>query len=156
MKTLVQIGVVGLLVYFVVSAGRPWLENLAGGAGLGPLGGGGSAAARCVAVAEDAAQHFGETVVRSLRPPIDYDRWSSGRSMAEGRVRQARDACRCSELTESNEREACDLATRALDELDSFIRWVDDGLRTPENPPVNTARRQEAVYALLDQARTHL
>lgn len=155
MKTIVQIGVIGLVLYFVVSEGRPWLENLFGGAGLGPHGAGGSPAARCIAVAEDAAEHFGETVVRSLRPPIDLDRWSSGRSMAEGRVRQARDACSCFDLS-GNEREACDLGVRALDELDSFIRWVDDGLRTPENPPVNVAMRQEQVYSILDKARSKL
>ena len=146
MEKLVKLILVLILILVAVQYGRPWFERVLGEQGVGPLGGGGSDAMRCVQLVERANGAFADQVRRHGTPPVNVERWGGSMRLTEGQVSQARSECTCNE-------EACRTASRALSELSSLMSSFDSAIRGGGPPPLNSARAQESIVTLLEQAR---
>jgi hypothetical protein len=150
LKLLVRVAIIAALVWLLVEVGLPWLARRADDAGLVARERGGAPGA-CAERVEDAVERFGEAVLPHLSPPVDLERWERTLASAEDRSARTREECRCDD-TASGESESCRAALEVLDELEAFQRHVDDTLRSGQ-PPVDFARRQEALLEGLERAR---
>lgn len=146
MKAIVKLAVVAAILYAAVIYGRPWLEELLGGMGVGELGGGGSPQRACIAAIERANDDFTDLVLRHASPPVDVAKWSSGYRLAEGRMRKAAIACECSE-------QGCAEARRALAVLEGSMSSTNLLLRSGR-PAVDLARDQQEILDLLVEAES--
>jgi hypothetical protein len=148
MRNLVTWLVVIVLAWLAWAEGWPWLRaqlertGAAGAAAAAPAGG--SEAGRCLAVARQAVDTFGERSA-SFSPQRDVDAWMRFGGQVQARIGQARDACGCIE-------EACSIARGAMDDLASLVDRMDAVVRGASEQVVSSAYELDAIYGELDRA----
>lgn len=145
MKSIVKLAVFAAIVYVAVIYGRPWIEEILGGVGVGELGDGDPPRA-CIAAIERANESFSQAVIEHSRPPVDTARWSAAYKMSEGRLRKSEVTCDCQE-------QGCAEARQALAELRDLMTTTNRELRS-NRPPQNVAQRQQRINELLIDAES--
>lgn len=99
----------------------------------------------CVQAAQRAYTVFENGIVDFSKPPVDLEKWADLRQRVDGRRSEADVACGCPT-------DACRLAQRAMDELESLTRLFDSELRRGSYP-TSAASQLTEIQALLDSAR---
>ncbi len=88
---------------------------------------------------------FGAGIRPFVRPPIDVYEWDTANLQIESRISEAESACLCFE-------QSCDKANEALSVLSDLLSDLDAGFRGDSPLPLNGARDQNRVDALLSEA----
>jgi hypothetical protein len=142
MKNIVKLAVLAVIVLIGLRFGRPWLEELNGRIGLGPLGSG-TDGQRCVAFAERSVEEFVKKAEKWGTPPINLERWSGSYRLLQGRLQDAYDQCGC-------EARSCGAGDRALDRLGEIMETTNLSFR--EGKAVDLVPYLERLRAQLDEA----
>lgn len=149
MRSVIRFAVFAAILYAIVVFAWPWVqEHLGSPAAFSPTGEvaeGASEATACVGLARDVASTFGSEAPRYANPPADTGAWMQFSGRIQREISGVRDRCGCLHPS-------CDLATRALDELDSLVYEMDGMIRGSTDSVSNPARGMERVYDLLDEA----
>ena len=145
MKRIISLAVVAAILYFAYTEFRPWLERQLGTGTSSSISDSAEGAQACVAFATDASMAFGAGIRPFVRPPIDVDAWDTANLEIESRIYEAESACLCFE-------QSCDKANEALSVLSDLLSDLDAGFRGDSPMPLNGARDQNRVDALLSEA----
>jgi hypothetical protein len=143
MLKLVRIAVVALVLYVVVNEAGPWIkEQLSSGSSGGDAKPG---PVRCVYLADEANEQFGDRVGRVSGPGADPAVWEGFLGEVRGHIGAAQQQCHC-------DQESCRKALEAMTTLEDLLHELDNRFRggVMERSAV---RRQQAVNELLNEAR---
>ena len=141
---LIAVAILAGIVYYALTQGLPWLETAMGsGAGSSAEG---SESAFCISQADAASDAIADELISNARPPVDSGVWGSALVRVAGALAAAESACSCPTA-------ACASGSEAVRELRAMFDELDDVARGNPMGIANPARRQERVYALLDEAR---
>lgn len=149
MGRIVQLVVLAVVLYFLVTEGWPWLQRELGRTGAAPrvaAGSGGGEQGPCLSRASGAADTFGDGLSRFSSRPVDTGAWMTFAGRVQQRISEARAACGCSHP-------ACSRAAQAMDELGSVVYTMDGYVRGSAESTANPAQAMERVYDLLNEAR---
>jgi len=102
---------------------------------------------RCIRLATEAAQDFGDGVSKYGRDRSDTGGWMRFAGRIQKRVESARNYCSCPS-------DACAKANSALVQLGSLIQRTDGMVRGSTEVTFNPATDMEEIYDKLDQARS--
>jgi hypothetical protein len=144
MSRLLGLAIIAVIIYFVLTQGMPWLQTA-----MGSGGGGGDAddgSAFCISQANAASDAISDELIPNARPPVDSSVWGTALVRVGRALAAAENACSCSTA-------ACAKGTDAVHELRAMFDEFDDIARGNPMGIGNPARRQEQVYALLNEAR---
>ena len=141
------------LIYAAVVYGWPWLQETIEGIGeetastakslsAGPGG-------RCIDLAEDAADRFGQGMRPFASPPYDTEAWSEFQTRIQDRISYARSECNCVE-------DACTYAAEALYELSSMVDDFGRMIRGGTQSSIDPGRDMERVYDGIARARASM
>ena len=142
---LLTLAILVVVGYYVVTQGLPWLETAMGSGGAGSAAED-SESALCIAQADAASDAVADELVPNARPPVDSGVWGTALVRVAGALAAAENACSCPTA-------ACAKGLDAVYELRTMFDELDDIARGNPTGIGNPARRQERVYALLDEAR---
>ena len=146
-QRLLVIAIIAIAIYYIVTAGLPWLKDQMGAAGGGGGAAGDSESFHCISQADAASETIADEVVPNARPPVDSAVWGTALMRGGGALGRAETACSCSTA-------ACAKGYDAVMELRAMFDELDDMARGNPMGFGNPARRQERVYDLLDEARS--
>ena len=102
---------------------------------------------RCIRLAAEVAQDFGDGVSKYGRDRSDTAGWTRFAGRIQSRAERARNFCDCPS-------DACAKAKSALVQLDSLIQRTDGMVRGSTEVMFNPATDMEEIYDKLDQARS--
>lgn len=148
MKALIKLAILAAIIWAAITYGSPYLEKISKGI-AGDAGPADGTSQTCIRAAFDASETFGD-VVTSMRVPPDMDRWDAGLAKARSAYDRAERTCECFNV-EGFAQPACDEAKKGLQELDRFMRAMDDGFRRGR-PVLNAPNFQERVDQHLNRA----
>lgn len=133
--------------------GWPWLQETVEGIGettaSSAKGLSGGPEGRCVQLANDAADRFGDGIGRFSSPPYDTEKWGKFVGKVENGIELAEAECACGS-------EPCQHARNAMRELDSLVGDLDRMIRRDTDRFIQPGTAMERVYDELNRARAAL
>ncbi len=142
MMRIVRLAVVALVLYVVVNESTPWIKDKLGSGGPDAAA---SGPVRCVFLADEANEKFGDRVGRVSGPGADPAVWESFLGEIRGRVSQAQSQCHC-------EKESCRKALEAMISLEDLLNDLDNRFRGGVMPR-GAVSRQVGINENLNEAR---
>jgi hypothetical protein len=142
MFKILRLAVIALVLYVVVKEASPWIKEQLGS---GAPAAGDTGPVRCVYLADQANEHFGDRVGRVSGPGTDPAVWSEFLGGVRSRIGDAQRQCRCDQLS-------CRQALQAMTTLEDLLNDLD--LRaTGGVMERNAINRADEVNELLNGAR---
>jgi hypothetical protein len=141
---LLAVAILAILGYYLLTTGMPWLKTAMGSGGGSSAEGGESMF--CISEASAASDAITDELIPNARPPVDSGVWGTALVRVGRALAAAENACSCPTA-------ACAKGSDAVHELRAMFDELDDIARGNPMGIGNPARRQEEVYALLNEAR---
>lgn len=143
---LLSLAIVLVVAYLILTKAMPYLLDQSDGKPTHLESSVDSAAGRCI----DRTQKANHLLIAAARnhgqPPVDVEAWSGTVWEIESEIQTARSVCLCSS-------DACQAASRALDEMASLLSNLDGMVRGDSPGFANPGNQQERINRFLDQAR---
>lgn len=138
------------VIYAALAYGWPWLQETIEGIGESTAssakGLSGGEEGRCVELATDAANRFGDGISRFSSPPYDTEEWAKFIGKVESDIRLAESECVCGS-------DPCRFSRNAMGELDSLVSDLDRMIRGGTDRFIQPGTQMERVYDELNRAR---
>jgi hypothetical protein len=135
------------VVYLILTQAVPYLRDQFGSQPVSLGSDADSTDSQCVGRAQQANDQLISMARSYGQPPVDVEGWSNSLWEIESELQTARSVCNCSS-------EACEAASRALDEMSSLLSNLDGLVRGDSPGFANPGHQQEQILQYLEQARS--